>query len=173
MTTMPMIFPGPDITEGLKTAMQFFSSGVTVVTAGRGDARRGLTATAFSSVSMEPPQVLVCVNRNGEAHDAIEGNGHFCVNILCESSRELAESFAGMTGKTGAAQFDGFEWVETGVGAPAYAFAQACIACSLEEAVVAGSHSIFIGKVTEVAVNPERNPLLYFNRGFHAVGANI
>lgn len=169
--TMPILFPEADVTEGLKTAMRFFASGVTVITAGKGDARRGLTATAFSSVSMEPPTVLVCVNRTGQAHEAIEAAGHFCVNILCEDASDVAESFAGMTGKTGADQFDGFEWVKTDIGAPAYAFAQASIACRLEQAVVAGSHSIFIGEVTEVAVNPDRKPLLHFNRGFNRLGA--
>lgn len=168
---MPMIFPQADAVEGLKAAMRFYPAGVTVITAGRGDARRGLTATSFTSVTMEPPTVLVCVNRNGAAHRAITENRHFCVNILCEQSRDLAESFAGMTGKTGADQFEGFEWVETCVGAPAYAFAQASVACELTEAVEAGSHSIFIGEVREAALNPDRQPLLHYNRGFHAVGA--
>ncbi len=169
--TMPMIFPRPETVDGLKTAMRHFASGVTVITAGRGSARRGLTATAFSSVTMEPPTVLVCVNRNGESHAAIEDAGHFCVNILCDASQDVAASFAGMTGRTGADQFEGFEWIETRVGAPAYAFALAHIACTLEESVVAGSHSIFIGRVEEVAVDPDRRPLLHYNRGFHQLGA--
>ncbi|MCA0042484.1 flavin reductase family protein [Celeribacter litoreus] len=168
---MSTIFPEADITEGLKSAMRLCAAGVTVITAGKGDERRGLTATAFTSVTMDPPTVLVCVNRNGQAHDAIVENGHFCVNILCEASRDVAESFAGMTGKEGADQFEGFEWIETSVGAPAYAFAQAAVACTLTQAMEAGSHSIFIGEVQEAATNPDRSPLLYFNRGFHAVGA--
>ncbi len=168
---MPMVFPQADAVEGLKAAMRAYPAGVTVITAGKGEARRGLTATAFTSVTMEPPTVLVCVNRNGEAHRAITENGHFCVNILCEDARDVAESFAGMTGKTGADQFEGFEWVETNVGAPAYAFAQASVACELKGATEAGSHSIFIGEVREAALNPDRQPLLHYNRGFHAVGA--
>jgi flavin reductase (DIM6/NTAB) family NADH-FMN oxidoreductase RutF len=166
-----MIYPEPDAIEGLKAAMRFYPAGITVITAGAGEARRGLTATAFTSVTMEPPTVLICVNRNGEAHRAITENGHFCVNILCDNARDLAESFAGMTGKTGAAQFDGFEWVDTCVGAPAYAFAQASLACTLTDTVETASHSIFFGEVKEAALNPDRTPLLHFNRGFHTVGA--
>jgi len=169
--TMPMQFPRPDATEGLKAAMRHFASGVTVITAGAGEARRGITATAFTSVTMEPPTVLVCINRNGQAHEAILESGAFCVNILCEASSDVAASFAGMAGKAGAAQFEGFEWVETRTGAPAYAYAQASIACTLTAHHEAGSHSIFIGHVEEVAVDPDRAPLLHFNRGFHRLGA--
>ncbi|SFJ14283.1 NADH-FMN oxidoreductase RutF, flavin reductase (DIM6/NTAB) family [Celeribacter neptunius] len=168
---MSTIFPEADVTEGLKSAMRLYASGVTVITAGQGAGRRGLTATAFTSVTMDPPTVLVCVNRNGQAHDAIVENGHFCVNVLCEEARDVAESFAGMTGKTGADQFEGFEWIETRVGAPAYAFAQAAVACKLTQTLETASHSIFIGEVCEAATNPDRTPLLHFNRGFHAIGA--
>ncbi|QPM91173.1 flavin reductase family protein [Pseudooceanicola algae] len=168
--TIPMTFPRSDAVDGLKMAMRHFASGVTVITAGKGDQRRGLTATAFSSVTMEPPTVLVCVNRSGATHEAITEAGHFCVNLLGEDAQDLAADFAGMTGRSGAAQFDGHDWVETLNGAPAYAHALAHIACSLDQALVAGSHSIFIGRVEEVSVNPDRPPLLHFNRGFHPLG---
>tara|TARA_Y100000815_G_scaffold264964_1_gene281271 strand:- start:1589 stop:2107 length:519 start_codon:yes stop_codon:yes gene_type:complete len=168
--TMPMLFPRSDAAEGLKTAMRHYASGVTVITAGRGTARRGITATAFTSVTMEPPTVLACINRHGQTHEAIAEAGHFCVNILCEAATDLAASFAGMTGKAGAAQFDGFEWIETRTGAPAYADAQASIACTLVQTTGIGSHSIFIGRVEEISVNPDRAPLLHFNRGFHHLG---
>lgn len=169
--TMPMLYPRPDVAEGLKAAMRHVASSVTVITAGRGAARRGITATAFTSVTMDPPTVLVCINRGGAAHEAITRAGHFCVNVLCEDATDVAASFAGMTGKTGADQFEGFEWVETASGAPAYAYAQAAISCSVAACHVAGSHSIFIGQVEEVAVDPDRAPLLHFNRGFHRLGA--
>lgn len=168
---MSMTFSPPDAVEGLKAAMRHFPSGVTVVTAGRGAARRGITATAFTSVTMEPPTILVCINRNGEAHRAIAEAGHFCVNILREDATEMAQSFAGMTARRGADQFEGFDWCETPGGAPALAKAKAVIRCELCESRDAGSHTIFIAHVAGVTVDPDSAPLLHFDRAFHRLGA--
>lgn len=166
--TLPLTFPQADAAEGLKAAMRQFPSGVTVVTAGTGEDRRGITATAFTSVTMEPPTVLVCINRNGEAHRAIAEAGCFCVNILPEDAGGIAAAFAGMTARRGAAQFEGAEWRES--GAPALAAAKAAIICDLAESQEAGSHTIFIGRVREVAVDPDCAPLLHYDRAFHRLG---
>jgi hypothetical protein len=84
---------------------------VTLITTRHRDLRGGLTATAVCSVSAEPPQLLVCVNKSASAHDPIGEAGFFCVNILSPQHRKIAERFAGMDGVEGDERFrDMGEW---------------------------------------------------------------
>ena len=81
-----------------KRGMRHLAASVTLITTRHRDLRGGLTATAVCSVSAEPPQILVCVNKTASAHDPIGEAGFFCVNILAPDHRKIAERFAGMDG---------------------------------------------------------------------------
>ena len=104
-----------------KKGMRHLAASVTLITTRHRDLRGGLTATAVCSVSAEPPQILVCVNKTASAHDPIGEAGFFCVNVLSPQHRKLAERFAGMDGVEGDERFrDMGEWsiaVDRGAGA--------------------------------------------------------
>jgi flavin reductase (DIM6/NTAB) family NADH-FMN oxidoreductase RutF len=151
--------------DAFKGAMRRFASGVGIITAGHGDNRRGLTATAISSVTMDPPTILVCVNKNGEAHQAIEQDGAFCVNILASEGEGVAMDFAGQTGRTGADKFTPFSWSILATGAPALDGALANIDCAITERVETASHTVFFGRVLDVRLS-DGAPLVHFDRKF-------
>ena len=88
-----------------KKGMRHLAASVTLITTRHRDLRGGLTATAVCSVSAEPPQILVCVNKTASAHDPIGEAGFFCVNILAPGHRKIAERFAGMDGVEGDERF--------------------------------------------------------------------
>ncbi|HYR66598.1 MAG TPA: flavin reductase family protein, partial [Reyranella sp.] len=102
-----------------KKGMRHLAASVTLITTRHRDLRGGLTATAVCSVSAEPPQLLVCVNKTASAHDPIGEAGFFCVNILSPQHRKIAERFAGMDGVEGDERFhDMGEWSTLSTGAP-------------------------------------------------------
>ena len=155
-----------ELISDFKGAMRRFASSVTIITAGEGDARRGLTATAVSSVTMDPPTLLICVNRFGEAHAAIDAAGAFCVNILSTEEDRAALCFAGQSEQQGAARFDPFTWSLLETGAPALDGALANIDCRVSETVETASHTVYFGRVVGVRL-AEGRPLVHFDREFH------
>ncbi|HEY0212192.1 MAG TPA: flavin reductase family protein, partial [Paenirhodobacter sp.] len=155
---------------GLKAAMRHYAAGVTVITTGVGDARRGVTATAFTSVTMDPPTVLVCVNRGGATNPAMREAGRFCVNILAEGQDEACAAFSGQRGLMGADQFSPFEWRSCGGQGGALDGALASIACTVSGMVEQGTHTIFLGRVDEVLLTPSARPLLHYDRALCPVG---
>src|SRR5260370_26912469 len=88
-----------------KKGMRHLAASVTLITTRHRELGGGLTATAVCSVSAEPPQLLVCVNKTASAHDPIGEAGFFCVNILAPQHRKIAERFAGMDGVEGDERF--------------------------------------------------------------------
>lgn len=160
-----------DPTEAFKASMRRLAATVTIVTTGQGPSRRGFTATAVCSVSMMPPRLLVCVNQSAEAHPLILQHASFCVNLLGESQRSLAESFAAVDGSKGVARFGDGEWMELATGAPALSTALACIDCSLFQAIESGTHTIVIGDVRGVHLNATEAPLLYYDRQFRKLAS--
>src|SRR4051812_29512719 len=102
-----------------KRGMRHLAASVTLITTRYRELRGGLTATAVCSVSAEPPQLLICVNKTASAHDPIAQAGFFCVNILSPGHRKIAERFAGMDGVEGDERFhDMGEWSSLSTGRP-------------------------------------------------------
>ncbi|RWR14408.1 flavin reductase family protein [Paenirhodobacter populi] len=159
-----------DPLEGLKTAMRHFASGVTVITAGTGEARRGTTATAFTSVTMEPPTVLVCLNRASSANPAVRGAGRFCVNILAEGQDEACATFSGQSGLSGADRFGPFDWSPCAGEDLALKGALAAIGCTVSGMIEEGTHTIFLGRVEEVLLTPSARPLVHYDRALRPIG---
>lgn len=160
---------GADLTEDFKAAMRLLAASVTVITTGRGEARRGLTATAVCSLSMTPPSMLVCVNRFGEAHGVITQTGSFCVNILADADEEIARRFAGHAGTMGTDKFLNADWTELETGSPALDGALVNIDCAVSEVTHTQSHSVFFGTVRKIRLAPSKRPLLHFNREFFSL----
>lgn len=144
-----------------RAAMRELAAGVAIVTSGSGLRRRGMTATAVCSLSVEPPTLLVCVNRNAECHKTILEYGSFCVNLLGSEDESLASRFAGRTGERGVERFSAGRWGMLSTGAPVLLDAIASFDCTLREAIEAGTHSIFVGDVEAVSVEASRSALVY------------
>ena len=159
-----------DIAEAFRDSMACFPAAVSIVTTGKGKYRRGFTATAVMSVSMAPPMIAVCVNKNVDAHPHLLGNGDFCVNVLSKDQEGIANRFAARDGSKGAVRFTFDEWDQLETGAPALAGCLSSVDCSLAAGLDAGTHTLMVGRVLAVR-NAATRPLLYFNR--HFAGAHI
>jgi flavin reductase (DIM6/NTAB) family NADH-FMN oxidoreductase RutF len=133
-----------------------FASGITVVTTVADGVPYGTTASAMTSVSLSPPMLLICMNRQSLTGQAICQSGHFAVNVLAEDQGFLADLFA----RKGSS-FAGLSVAPGAHGAPLFAEALATFECSVTDTVEAGTHSVMIGAVDRAAGRPGM-PLAYF-----------
>jgi flavin reductase (DIM6/NTAB) family NADH-FMN oxidoreductase RutF len=138
----------------LREAMRQLAGGVCVITAGVGEERTGLTATSAASLSMAPPTMIVCVNRDASALPIIQLRRHFCINVLASGHREIADRFAGRGGVKGAARYADAKWSRLATGALALDDAVASIDCEVEEFIERHSHVIVLGAVRALQVLP-------------------
>ncbi len=152
-----------------KAAMRHFPTGVTVVTSLRDGEPRGVTVSAFASVSVDPPLVLICINREARSYLYISASKVFCVNLLAGDQRAIAERFASRLREN---QFEGVAYETDVTGAAVLRDAVAHFDCEVVEEHHAGSHSIFIGRVLS-CVSRSGSPLGYYNGDFHDFGIKI
>jgi len=135
-----------------------FAAGVTVVTTvGSDGAPYGLTATAFTSVSLDPPLVLVCVDKRSESLPHIHASKAFAVNFLAADQEDLSRRFA----TTGGEKFEGLDLGRAASGAPILAAALGYVDCRVVNSIEAGDHFVFLGQVDAADVRAA-TPLLYF-----------
>jgi len=145
-----------------KRAVGQFASGVTVVTTRDGDQPLGLTVSSFCSVSLEPPLVLVSIDRRAEALAGLRASGLFGVSVLSEGQEDVSRRFA----RAGPAKFEGLA-TETGqLGVVLIPGALAQLECRVAASHEAGDHVLFVGRVERVEVRPGR-PLLYHASAYH------
>lgn len=149
-----------------REAMSRFASGVTVVTARRGEKRVGLTASSFVGVSLDPPLVLVCVSRALQAHHVIESERAFAVNILGVHQLEVGLRFAGLKPDM-ADRFAGLAWTAGVTGSPLLEGSLASFDCRLHASHEGGDHAIFVGEVVGTVISDSGEPLLYHRRLWH------
>ncbi|PNY81590.1 flavin reductase family protein [Deinococcus koreensis] len=142
-----------------------FASGVTVVTATDGQERRGMTANAFVSVSLEPPLILVSVDARAHMHALLaeERVTHFGVNVLSTAQRPLSEHFAG---KPDPGQL--VPWFDH-EGLPLIGGSVAQLVCRKHQVIPAGDHTLYLGFV-EYSRYTDDDPLLYFRGQYHELG---
>ena len=150
-------------------AMRHVVGAVSVITVGRGDDVTGMTVTSMSSLSVEPPSLIVSVNRSASSWPLLKQYGVFGVNILAADQRDVAERFAGKGGLEGAARFAGAEWTARAAGAPLLVGALAAIDCEVEEIIERHSHGIVIGRVREVRLAPAGAALAYWHGDYLAI----
>jgi 4-nitrophenol 2-monooxygenase / 4-nitrocatechol 4-monooxygenase, reductase component len=137
-----------------------FASGVTIITTSVDGAPFGTTASAVSSLSLEPPMVLICLNKSSSTQAAILKAGHFCVNILADGQQDLAYQFAGKGDKFAGTAFE--QGIE---GIPVLGGTLAHLECRVAETVTGGTHTVFLAHVA-VAAGHEGAPLTYFRGRF-------
>jgi flavin reductase (DIM6/NTAB) family NADH-FMN oxidoreductase RutF/DNA-binding GntR family transcriptional regulator len=138
-----------------------FASGVTVITAHVADEDFGTTASAMTSLSMDPPMLLVCLNKTSETQRAVLAAGRFAVNILGDDQAELAKRFAVKS----PSKFEGLKIARTPSGIPLVSAALAELECRVTETVTGGTHTVFLGEV-EYARAREGSPLTYYRGRF-------
>ncbi|MCW2790678.1 MAG: GntR family transcriptional regulator [Aeromicrobium sp.] len=137
------------------------ASGVTVITTRDGDRSHGMTASSVTSLSLDPPMMLACLNRATPTSRAVSESGRFAVNVLSRGSAHLAQQFAVPSED----KFSGVKVLQGEHGAPLLADALAHIECEVVEEVVGGTHQIFLGRVLSATAG-EGQPLTYFRGGF-------
>jgi flavin reductase (DIM6/NTAB) family NADH-FMN oxidoreductase RutF len=155
--------------DDFRNAMRRLTGGVSVITAGRGRDISGMTVTSVSSLSVEPPALIVSINREASSWPLIRRHGFFGVNILNADQLDIAERFTGKDGLKGAARFAGADWFTRASGVPLLSGALAAIDCEVEEVVERHSHAIVIGRVLDLQVSPRTAALAYWHGQYLAI----
>jgi len=152
MTGMPTTL-GTDL---MKQVNRQFVTGVTVVTVMDGDVPRGLAVNAFASISLDPPTVLVCVQRTSSTHDCLFRADHLAINILSTDQLDVVNRFAAKS----ADKFAGLDWRPAPFGSPFIDRSSAQMEVQIRERLQASTHTVFICRVVDAQVS-ERHPMVY------------
>jgi len=154
-----------------RAAMAKLGAAVHVVTSDGAAGRVGITASAVCSVTDTPPILLVCINQQSSAHNALIENGVLCVNTLSASHETLSRKFGG--GVSMEERFDGSPWTTLETGAPVLEDALVAFDCKVVDTVCQGSHRVFFCEVQKMrlGVHEAVGGLIYFDRRYHHVHA--
>lgn len=153
-----------------KNALKLWASGVTVVTAhSEEQGLKGMTATSFSSVSVDPPQILVCLNQVTDTGAVVVETQQFVVNILSREQQAVSNQFAG--GGTQEERFANVAWEIGENGAPVLTDALASLECKVVQQVLAGTHWVVIGEVQKIVCR-DGDPLLYFSGAYRQLATS-
>jgi flavin reductase (DIM6/NTAB) family NADH-FMN oxidoreductase RutF len=154
--------------SSFKRALGQFATGVTVVTTRDAAGEPlALTVSAFASVSLEPPLVLVCIDHRSDANRGLRESGHFAVSVLREDQEELSRRFA----LPGPGKLEGFEFAEGGAGLPLVPGALAHVECRVRSFHDEGDHAVWVGAVLRASAAPGR-PLLHHAGGYRRLEAS-
>ncbi len=152
--------------KALRRAYGAFATGVTVVTVG-GDTPHGMTANSFASVSLDPPLLLVCVNRTAMMHGFLGDMGEFGVSVLRSGQESVARYFADARRPLGAEQFDRVDWLPgSSTGVPLITGALAHFECAVWGSYDGGDHTIFVGRLLSAQRRPDDEALLFMSGRF-------
>ena len=145
-----------------RTVLSRFASGVTVVTArGADGVDHGMTVSAFCSLSLDPPLVLVCIDHGTVMHGILEGAKAFTVNVLAADQEDLARKFSDPDDD----RFEGTSYTRGTSGLALLTGAAAWLECALTQRYEGGDHTIFVGRV-EAADAGDSHPLMYYRGGY-------
>jgi flavin reductase (DIM6/NTAB) family NADH-FMN oxidoreductase RutF len=153
-----------------RKAMGCFATGVTVITVDHDGEIHGMTANAFTAVSLDPVLVLVCVEQRARTHAHLHARKRFGVNVLSSGQRSISEYYARSAEAHQHPEAAGARFDRTAHGTPVLQGALAFLECRLHSAQTAGDHTIFIAEVEQVEVR-EGDPLLYFRSRYRDIGA--
>lgn len=153
--------------DDFKRAMGCFPSGVTIVTTIDGDNQQhGFTASAFSSLSLSPPLVLVCLANSADCFEYFNNEKRFAINIISSKHEELALKFA----TKGCDKFSGDEFISGASGLPILADVPASLECETKYIYPGGDHIILVGEIKHVRVNDE-SPTVWHQGKFHHIAS--
>lgn len=155
--------------EKLRSAFGSYVTGVTVVTAmAKNNEPVGFTANSFTSVSLDPALLLVCVGKNLSSYEVFASANHFAVNILGSEQKEMANRFAKLKHK----RFDGIDWQQGALGCPLLGGSCAWFECSISTRIDAGDHDVLIGRIHHFTDHGE-NGLGYFRHEYFSTDRRI
>jgi flavin reductase (DIM6/NTAB) family NADH-FMN oxidoreductase RutF len=143
--------------DDFRGAMRHLTGGVSVITVGRGTEITGMTVTSVSSLSVDPPTLIVSVNREASSWPVLKRHGFFGINILAADQLDIAERFTGA------------QWTTRRSGVPLLVGALAAIDCAVEEAIERHSHAIIIGRVLDMQASGHTAALAYWQGRYVAV----
>jgi flavin reductase (DIM6/NTAB) family NADH-FMN oxidoreductase RutF len=158
--------------DDFRGAMRHLTGGVSVITVGRGKDITGMTVTSVSSLSVDPPTLIVSINRESSSWPLLKRYGFFGVNILTSDQIDIAERFTGKGGLKGAERFGGARWITRASGVPLLEGALAAIDCEVEHVVERHSHAIVIGRVLDIASSSRTAALAYWQGQYVAIDQN-
>jgi flavin reductase len=153
-----------EIQNGLKQAMRVFPQGVTVVTIPSETGPKGMTVSSFTSVSLNPPLVLVSIAKESDLHELFRNAKAYAVNFLADDQKSVSDRFAGRLKL--ADRFDGLKHSVGRLGAPLIDGARAVIECEMWKVYDGGDHSILVGEVVFVKASGSRRPLVYYEQQY-------
>src|SRR3954468_713846 len=148
-----------DLRLSFKLAMRKFPAAVSVITSADQSRRHGMTATAVTSLSLDPPSLIVCINQSTLLHDIMLLARRFCVNVLRRDQIALSSAFSGAVPAEG--RFEHGDWLTSADGVTYLADAQINIFCKKAAAVPYGTHTIFIGEAETGKLRDPIEPLIY------------
>jgi flavin reductase (DIM6/NTAB) family NADH-FMN oxidoreductase RutF len=154
--------------ELMRETMRFWATGVTIVTAAHEGVQHGMTVSAFTSLTLTPPQVLISLARNARTHGLVLRAKSFGVTILAADQQEISERFAGRVPDDND-RLAGLETFTLVTGAPLLAGGLSHLDCRVVTMLECGTSTLFIGEVVATQSLPQGDPLLYFNRDYRAL----
>ena len=158
------------VTDGeFRGAMRQLAGGVSVITVGRGEDTSGMTVTSVASLAVDPPSLVVSINRASSSWPLLERYRSFGVNILRADQIAIAERFDGRNGLKGADRFTGAQWLQLASGVPLLKGALAAIDCEVEDIVERHSHALVIGRVLDLVLSQPAAALAYWQGQYVAL----
>lgn len=154
-----------------RQAMRNLAGGVSVITVGRGDEISGMTVTSLSSFSVDPPALIVSINRQSSSWPLLQRDGVFGVNILAADQTDVAERFAGRGGFRGPARFGTLQRRKLLTGVPLLAGTLVTIDCEVEQVIERHSHAIVVGRVLALERGGGKGALTHWDGQYVAVRA--
>ena len=155
-------------TAEFRRACGRFATGVTIASVlDEHGTPHGLTVSSFTSVSLDPPLILICLGHGVSAIDAFRASPHFGINVLAEDQRDLAERFT----QKGQDRFDGLKWRRGKTGVPILAGVLAAIECAVRQRFTAGDHDVFVGEMVGARVAGGA-PLIHFASHYRRLGTS-
>ena len=158
--------------QSFREAMSRLGAAVNIITTLTPDGDSGFTASAVTSVTDDPPTLLVCINRNASQHDAIKASGILCVNVLTQEHQELSPIFASVGNIPMVERFTRTKWLRLATGAPVLESAAASFDCKIDQIVEIGTHSVMFCAVQAIHLGTTNSGLIYHGRAYHKVSGN-
>ncbi len=152
------------VQSGLKEAMRVFPQGVTVVTTHTREGPKGITVSSFTSISLNPPLVMVSLARGSDLHDIFTKVGYFAVNFLADDQKSISDLFAGRVQVKD--RFEGVKYHPGVTKSPIVDGVRAAIECKVWRVYDGGDHSIILGEVVEASSFNGRRPLVYYTQQY-------
>ncbi|WP_311269518.1 flavin reductase family protein [Sphingobium sp. WCS2017Hpa-17] len=148
-----------EVAQGLRGAMRRLASGVAIVTATGPEGPVGMAATSITSLTFDPPAVLICVNQSASLHACLSPGCPIGISLLARDQRDVSAAFGGAVARE--ARFGVGSWSHDGHGLPILDDAQANLTCTIDSITPYGTHSIVIARVEAVRLSDLVDPLIY------------